>query len=166
MQRSSSRGGSKPSASKKGYRNKAAQLEVAVRDKVNCLARLQVRVWCAAVSLLCCPPHSRASDSLALAQPLSGTGGHSLIGTCCWRSCCLTAAVQSEAVFLRQKGSVLEQLLEVASEVAVHKRQHTGTKFPDLSDPQLLDFLEKFLDGYGGFAAERPTAHNYFNLQR
>lgn len=78
----------------------------------------------------------------------------------------LTAAVQSEAVFLRQKGSVLEQLLEVASEVAVHKRQHTGTKFPDLSDPQLLEFLEKFLDGYGGFAAERPTAHNYFNLQR
>jgi hypothetical protein len=54
----------------------------------------------------------------------------------------------------------------VASEVAVHKRQHTGTKFPDLKDTELLAFLESFLKSYGGYAAERPTIHNYFNLQR
>lgn len=74
--------------------------------------------------------------------------------------------MQNEAVFLRQKGAVLELLLEVASEVAVHKRQHTGTKFPELKDTQLLELLEKFLESYGGYAAERPTTHNYFNLQR
>lgn len=79
------------------------------------------------------------------------------------RCCC---AVQNEAIFLRQKGAVLEQLLEVASEVAVHKREHTGIKFPNLHDPQLLDFLENFLENYGGFGAERPTAQNYFNLHK
>jgi len=78
----------------------------------------------------------------------------------------LLVLVQSEKVFLKQKGSVLELLLEVASEVAVHKRQHTGTKFPELRDTQLLEFLEKFLDSYGGYAAERPTARNYFQLDK
>jgi hypothetical protein len=78
----------------------------------------------------------------------------------------LPLCTQKEAVFLRQKGAVLELLLEVASEVAVHKRQHTGTKFPELKDTQLLEFLEQFLESYGGYAAERPTIHNYFNLQR
>jgi hypothetical protein len=74
--------------------------------------------------------------------------------------------LQSEAVHLEQKGAVLELLLEVASEVAVHKRQHTGTKFPELKDSSLLEFLERFLVDYGGYAAERPTTQNFFHLER
>lgn len=73
---------------------------------------------------------------------------------------------QAEKVFLTQKGAVLEVLLEVASEIAVHKKQHTGTKFPELRDAQLLEFLEKFLEEYGGYSAERPTERNYFRLER
>lgn len=73
---------------------------------------------------------------------------------------------QSEAVFLRQKGSVLELLLEVSSEVCVHKKKHTGTKFPELNDPQLLELMEQFLANYGGYSADRPTTHNYFHLER
>lgn len=69
-------------------------------------------------------------------------------------------------MYLKQKGAVLELLLEVASEVAVHKRQHTGTKFPELKDASLLEFLERFLVDYGGYAAERPTAHNFFHLEK
>jgi hypothetical protein len=60
----------------------------------------------------------------------------------------------------------LELLLEVSSEVCVHKKKHTDTKFPELNDPQLLEFLEQFLANYGGYSADRPTTHNYLHLER
>lgn len=44
----SGKGGGKPSANRKGYRNKSHQLEVIVRDKVNALAKLQVSRQCMA----------------------------------------------------------------------------------------------------------------------
>lgn len=56
--------------------------------------------------------------------------------------------------------------MEVASEIATHKRQHTGIKFPEIRDKQLACFLDNFLDSYGGYAAERPTARNVFELDK
>jgi hypothetical protein len=55
---------------RKGYRNKSHQLDVIVRDKINCLAKLQVRVpwssaglWSSIVVIgqalgICCQIHS------------------------------------------------------------------------------------------------------------
>jgi hypothetical protein len=40
------KGGAKPSANRKGYRNKSQQLEAIVKDKVNALAKLQVSWQC------------------------------------------------------------------------------------------------------------------------
>lgn len=61
---------------------------------------------------------------------------------------------------------MLELLLEVASEIVVHKRKHTSVRFPPLEDTELGAFLDTFLESFGGYTAERPTAKNLFELSK
>jgi hypothetical protein len=74
--------------------------------------------------------------------------------------------LQNENGFLQLKGCVLELLLEVASEIVVHKRAHIDVAFPNLNDEQLLEFLDEFLQKYGGYNADRPTERNLFHLEK
>jgi hypothetical protein len=74
--------------------------------------------------------------------------------------------LQAENGFLQLKAQVLTNLLEVASEIAVHKRSHIDVRFPDLSDAQLVEYLDDFLSNYGGYNAERPTGRNALQLER
>lgn len=76
------------------------------------------------------------------------------------------AKLAAENGFLSRQATVLTSLLEVASEIVVHKRSHIAVEFPELSDPQLLEFLDDFLDKYGGYSAQRPTERNHFHLER
>lgn len=77
------------------------------------------------------------------------------------------AKLTAENSFLSRQALVLTRLLEVSSEIVVHKRAHTaGVEFPVLSDAQLLEFLDEFLAPYGGYSAQRPTEANHFNLER
>lgn len=74
--------------------------------------------------------------------------------------------LQNENGFLQLKGCVLELLLEVASEIVVHKRAHIDVAFPNLNDAQLLEFLDEFLEKYGGYNADRPTERSLFHLEQ
>lgn len=76
------------------------------------------------------------------------------------------AKLQAETGFLQMKGQVLDLLLQVSSEIVVHKRTHITCEFPNLNDQQLVDFLDEFLAKYGGSSAERPTERNLFHLER
>lgn len=73
--------------------------------------------------------------------------------------------LQQESAYLQLKGTVLELLLEVASEIVVHKRKHIEVTFPDLNDQQLLEFLDEFLGKYGGYNALGATERNLFHLE-
>lgn len=74
--------------------------------------------------------------------------------------------LQQESAYLQLKGTVLELLLEVASEIVVHKRKYIDVNFPELADQQLLEFLDEFLGKYGGYNAVGPTERNLFHLER
>jgi hypothetical protein len=74
---------------------------------------------------------------------------------------------QAEHLFLRQKAGCLELLLAVASEVAVHKRAHMRAQLPDMQvDEGLVVFLDRYLNAFGGYKADRPTEADAFALDR